>query len=186
MTGFAQLGPIGGAIAAVMLGATAAMQISSANSERQKVKNMTLGGGGGGGSAERVVSGFAEGGYTGDGDRYEVAGNVHRGEYVVAMPEMRNPLVLNYVRAIESFRRQRTGSNPLPSEGYADGGYVNSSGKNPTQDPDKKVMMQFMLQMAAEIKDIKKTPMKSYTVLSDAQAANELMYKAEKEFTKGA
>lgn len=33
--------------------------------------------------AAKAVGGFAEGGYTGDGGKYEVAGTVHRGEYVV-------------------------------------------------------------------------------------------------------
>ncbi|GAB6121004.1 hypothetical protein [Dysgonomonas termitidis] len=43
MTGYAQLGPIAGTVAAVMLAATGAAQLISANAERQKVKNMTLG-----------------------------------------------------------------------------------------------------------------------------------------------
>ena len=187
MTAFAQLGPIGGAIAAAMLTATGAMQIASANAERQKVKNMTLSGGGesGGKTAERVVSGFAEGGYTGDGGRYDVAGHVHRGEYVVAVPEMRNPVVLNHVRAIEAFRRQRTSANPLPGQGYAEGGYVGSAGTQPKEDPEKKMMLEAMAGLVKEIKEMKGKPLKAYTVYSDNQAANELMYKAEKEFTKG-
>lgn len=188
MTAFAQLGPIGGAIAAAMLTATGAMQIAAANSERQKVKSMTLNGGGegGGGTAERVVSGFAEGGYTGDGGRYDVAGHVHRGEYVVAVPEMRNPIVLNHVRAIEAFRRQRTSANPLPGQGYAEGGYVgSSSGTQPKEDPEKKMMLEVMAGLVKEVREMKNKPIKAYTVYSDNQAANELMYKAEKEFTKG-
>ncbi|HMM02049.1 MULTISPECIES: hypothetical protein [unclassified Dysgonomonas] len=44
MTGYAQLGPIAGTVAAVMLGATGAAQLIAANAERQKVKNLTLGG----------------------------------------------------------------------------------------------------------------------------------------------
>ena len=187
MTAFAQLGPIGGAIAAGMLTATGAMQIAAANAERQKVKNMTLNGGGEGGgkTAERVVSGFAEGGYTGDGGRYDVAGHVHRGEYVVAVPEMRNPIVLNHVRAIEAFRRQRTSANPLPGQGYAEGGYVGSAGTQPKEDPERKIMLEVMAGLVKEVRAMKDKPIKAYTVYSDNQAANELMYKAEKEFTKG-
>ncbi|MDR1716926.1 MAG: hypothetical protein LBS20_13900 [Prevotella sp.] len=66
MTGYAQLGPIAGTVAAVMLAATGAAQLISANAERQKVKNMTLGGSSSEGSAqyERVLSTpKEEGGY---------------------------------------------------------------------------------------------------------------------------
>lgn len=42
MQGYAQLGPIGGSIAAAFLGLTGAAQLASANAERQKVKNMTI------------------------------------------------------------------------------------------------------------------------------------------------
>lgn len=44
MTGYAQLGPIAGSVAAAMLAVTGAAQLIAANAERQKVKNMTLGG----------------------------------------------------------------------------------------------------------------------------------------------
>jgi hypothetical protein len=72
----------------------------------------------------RVVNGYSEGGYTGDGARFDVAGPVHRGEYVVAQPEMRDPMVIQYVHAIENVRQKRTSVNALP--GYADGGYTGS------------------------------------------------------------
>ncbi|MDR1553364.1 MAG: phage tail tape measure protein [Prevotellaceae bacterium] len=68
MTAFSQLGPIAGAVAAVMLGATGLAQIAAANAERQKVKSMTLDSASTGSSApppQRVVlSGVEEGGYT--------------------------------------------------------------------------------------------------------------------------
>ena len=36
-----------------------------------------------GGQFAKLIAGFAEGGYTGDGDKYEAAGLVHKGEFVV-------------------------------------------------------------------------------------------------------
>ena len=51
MQAFAQLGPIGGAIAAVLVAATAALQVSTANKQRQAVKAQTLEAPGGGGGA---------------------------------------------------------------------------------------------------------------------------------------
>lgn len=65
---------------------------------------------------------FAEGGYTGDGGKYEPAGIVHKGEYVV-------PQEVNYSRAAQphlaALERMRTG--------YADGGYVANVNTQPAQ-----------------------------------------------------
>jgi len=75
-------------------------------------------------------------GYTGAGGRYEPAGILqsgnkkHKGEYVVAQPEMAIPGIASMVRKIESVRRQRTSSNPLPDSGFADGGYDSPVGNN--------------------------------------------------------
>lgn len=62
---FAQLGPIGGAIAAAMLGATGVAQIAIANAERKKVMNMSVDGGpsSGGGGGAHVATGKQSGGY---------------------------------------------------------------------------------------------------------------------------
>lgn len=67
------------------------------------------------------------GGYTGDGGRYEVAGifdngaSFHRGEYIVASPELARPEVVHMVRQLETIRRQRTSENTTNS--FAEGGY---------------------------------------------------------------
>ncbi|MBF0649183.1 hypothetical protein IR083_10155 [Dysgonomonas sp. GY75] len=69
-----------------------------------------------------------DGGYTGAGGRYQVKGTFpngvtyHAGEYVIAQPEMKIPVVSKMVHAIEGIRRQRTNSNPMPA-GLADGGF---------------------------------------------------------------
>ena len=64
MTAIAQLGPIGGAIAAAMLSVTGIAQLAVANAERQKVKRMTLNGAGSSGSGgARVATGREEGGW---------------------------------------------------------------------------------------------------------------------------
>jgi TP901 family phage tail tape measure protein len=66
MQGFAQLGPIGGAIAAVLMGVTAGFQIAAANAEREKVKSMTLDSPSSSSSTTQrvVLPGREEGGYT--------------------------------------------------------------------------------------------------------------------------
>ena len=71
------------------------------------------------GQAKSIInsSGFAEGGYTGDGGKYEVAGVVHRGEYVVPKHIVSNPKYSGAISALESVRQN----------GYADGGLVTSN-----------------------------------------------------------
>ncbi len=87
-----QLGPIAGPAAAVTLTGilltTAGLQISKAKAERDRVKNLTIESPSGGGSPKkgkdmgkiRMKEGFADGGYTGDGGKYEVAGHLPTGE----------------------------------------------------------------------------------------------------------
>lgn len=68
----------------------------------------------GGGTAVAAIGGsFAEGGYTGPGGKYEAAGIVHRGEYVMPQETVR-ALGVPYLEALRSLR--------LP--GYAAGGLV--------------------------------------------------------------
>lgn len=65
----------------------------------------------------KSIAGFAHGGYTGDGGKYEPAGVVHRGEYVVPQEIVHNPVYSGHIHALESARRG----------GYADGGIVSRS-----------------------------------------------------------
>lgn len=58
-------------------------------------------------------SGYADGGYTGDGGKHEVAGTVHKGEYVVPKHIVQNPIYSGQIAHLESARR-----------GYVDGGFV--------------------------------------------------------------
>lgn len=98
-----------------------------------------LGGGSGSStsnSGKRVVktSGYSVGGYTSDGPTYEVAGVVHRGEYVVPKWQMQDPVSFDYVRALEAIRQTRSHQNRLsiPRFGYAEGGMAESTTPNPT------------------------------------------------------
>lgn len=67
-----------------------------------------------------AAGGFAEGGYTGPGTKYTVAGVVHAGEYVQPARVMRQPGAMGFM---EAFRRQ--GMAALAGfRGYANGGLV--------------------------------------------------------------
>lgn len=63
-------------------------------------------------------SGFADGGYTGDGHKYEPAGVVHRGEYVVDAKTTARPGVRQALESLSAGGVLR---------GYANGGYVGGS-----------------------------------------------------------
>ncbi|WP_127113060.1 phage tail tape measure protein [Shimia sediminis] len=71
-----------------------------------------FGGAGGGGFLEGLL-GFASGGYTGVGAKHQVAGVVHKGEYVVNAGQVKKPGVLGLLEAI---------NNGAP--GFAQGGLV--------------------------------------------------------------
>lgn len=184
MQAFAQLGPIGGAIAAAMLTATGVAQIVSAKAERDKIKNMqpsnTAGSSGtvaAPAKAERVLSGYSDGGYTADGDRYEVAGVVHRGEYVVPKPIMDNPRVVDAVGTIEAIRRNKilgSGMAAAPSAGYADGGYTT---------PAPSLSMEEFTKAVQEFRAATKA-MRTYILYQDIEDAEETMARARAPFTR--
>lgn len=183
MQAFAQLGPIGGAIAAAMLTATGIAQVVQAKAERDKIKNMQPGNTAGAGAtgpakAERVLSGYADGGYTGDGDRYEVAGVVHRGEYVVPKPIMDNPRVVDAVGTIEAIRRNKILGSGIPagtpSAGYADGGYTSAA---PGVDTSE------LTAAAKELREAVKN-IHAYVLLKDIDDARDSLNRARAPFTR--
>ena len=90
-----------------------------------------------------------------------MAGVVHRGEYVVPQPEMRDPAVLAMVASIESRRRRRTSANALP--GFAEGGYT---GDSKTE--------QILTDILRAIENNNDNPVPAYVVLSEYEAKKDL------------
>lgn len=68
------------------------------------------------------IRGFADGGYTGDGGKYEPAGVVHRGEYVLPQEVVRSIGVGNLDSLRSMFTRQAPGR-----QSYATGGLVGAT-----------------------------------------------------------
>ena len=174
--------------AAAIMGITGAAQLAVAEVQREKVKNMSISSTTGSktATAERVVSsssggGYSEGGYTGPGGRYEVAGVVHKGEYVVPQPEMNNPKVIDAVSTIEAIRRQRTNANPLPQNPgeYYEGGYVTS----PAGDSSYREFLEAAKELRASCEAIKL--IKAYIVYQDLEKAKETIDNARDTFTRG-
>lgn len=183
MQAHAELGPIAGPVAAAMLTVTGAAQLATAKAERDKIKNMQPGNTAGASSqatAERVLTGYSEGGYTGDGDRYEVAGVVHRGEYVVPKPIMDNPRVIDAVGTIEAIRRNKhltSGAAPLPYQGYADGGLVTGQASPATAE-----LTEAVTDLRAATEALRN--LRAYVVYKDLENAADSMDRARKPFTR--
>lgn len=184
MQAFSQLGPIGGGIAAALITATGVAQVIQAKAERDKVKNMQPGNTSGSGSvkaapkAERTLTGYSEGGYTGDGDRYEVAGVVHRGEYVVPKPIMENPRVIDAVGTIEAIRRNKMAGSGIPATtpagSYAEGGFT-----TPAAMPEFTELVTATQELREAARNIR-----AYVVLRDIDDARESLDRARAPFTR--
>ena len=187
MQAFSQLGPIGGAVAAALITATGIAQVIQAKAERDKIKNMQPGRTSGSGSvkaapsqakAERTLTGYSEGGYTGDGDRYEVAGVVHKGEYVVPKPIMENPRVIDAVGTIEAIRRNKMAGSGIPATtpagSYAEGGFT-----TPAPMPEFTELVTATQELREAARNIR-----AYVVLRDIDDARESLDRARAPFTR--
>ena len=174
---WSQLGPIAGGVMAAVVAATTAAQIATMVEQRNAIKNSSVSSSSStststasaGSSSGTAKASFSEGGYTGDGDRLEVAGIVHRGEYVVPQPELRDPYVRSVVASIEAKRRARTSRNALP--GFAEGGYtgIPSSAASGSSMNDR-----LLKKILSTLTDLKKNPLQAYTVLSEFEAKQQL------------
>lgn len=91
---------------------------------------------------------------------------------------MKNKRVVNMVKVIESIRRNRTSANPWP--GYYEGGKVTER-ERPGQDIDRLNRAARKLERAS--RNLSR-PAKSYVLLSDINAAQDLQKSSEKPFTR--
>lgn len=164
MKSFADLGPIAGGIMAALIAATTVAQVAVIVAQRNSIKNASAGAGGSTASAAGNVQGFSEGGYTGKGERLEVAGVVHKGEYVVPQPELRDPQVASMVASIESKRRARTSKNALP--GFAEGGYTEDNEGAAAANENNAILAAIY----GLLQNIAAEPVQAYVVLSQLEA----------------
>jgi hypothetical protein len=88
----------------------------------QAIKSVLILGEGAASAAVIASQGFAEGGYTGHGGKYEPAGVVHRGEYVLPQEVVRSIGVGN----LDALRSMYTGAAPGRGS-YATGGMVQAT-----------------------------------------------------------
>lgn len=112
---------------------------------------------------------YADGGYTGDGGVLQPAGIVHKGEYVVAQAEMRNPSVIPMVRAIESVRQKRIGGKQT-QRSFANGGFTGAA-----SDYVNDTLLDKISQLADQIEQIKKTPLRASVNYQEFAQADRIM-----------
>lgn len=174
MQAWAQLGPVAGAAMTAVIAATTAAQVATIVAQRNAIKKSTVSSSSSGETYTRTLTsdaqGYSDGGFTGYGGRLEPAGIVHRGEYVVPVPEMRNPDAYRHVMAIEQIRSRRTGKNRLP--GYAEGGYVDGTSAGQSD--------ALLKEAVSLLQSLRDNPIKAYTVLSDHNAKQEIQNRFKK------
>ena len=98
--------------------------------------------------ASQPIPEFAEGGFTAKGGKYQPAGIVHAGEYVVPKSIVENPKYSDKVMDLENIRQGKSQKYSMP--GYASGGFVTpapvtttpSIGTNNTSMFNEQFMMQ--------------------------------------------
>lgn len=182
MQAFAELGPVGGAIAAVLVGATTAAQVALIVAQRNAVKNMTVNGAGSSAPqiGNRTVTpdnGFSGGGYTDKAasDTTPV-GVVHANEWV-APAAMVRAMPVTFAR-LESERR--SGNYRSGLSGFADGGAT--SGDLPAGSAADLGLLQDLRQLLRQLLD--SLPFPAYVVLSQLNAAKEVDAKIKKTVGK--
>jgi hypothetical protein len=109
-----------GASAGLMLAAALALKAASGVANPDDIVDGAIKAG-----ASSLIGSFAGGGYTGAGGKYEPAGVVHRGEYVITADDVRR-IGLNRIEAAFGARRPRTRRPGDPLPGYSGGGFVSA------------------------------------------------------------
>jgi hypothetical protein len=116
------------------------------------------------------TSGYVVGGYTGDGDNYEVAGVVHKNEYVIPAHLLKVPQIANFAGIIEAVRTNK--------QGYMQGGLVDnnnlqkinttSSNTNPSTDITQNLLT-IVQNLANQVQNLKEQPLmvKAHVVARD-------------------
>ncbi len=128
---FAQLGPVGGAIAAVLIAATTALEVATIVQQRNAIKNASVNSSGGSTSVksgQRKMTGYAEGGYT-EGHTTLTTIGEEGVEYVIPhwMVQQNPVMVANLERYRQTGSHGRSGSI---SRGFAEGGFTGATPSN--------------------------------------------------------
>ena len=187
MMAYAQLGPIAGNIAAAMIGVTGAMQAATAWAEYQKIRSLpetvsssSSSSSGGATAARTLKTGFSQGGPTGSGGTYEVAGVVHRNEYVVPQFLMDDAFVVDAIGNIEALRQQHL-------HGYAKGGPTSPQAEaSPSPSSQSQSSLSALSQATRDLAQAARSieQIRAYVVLTDLEQKQTTLANARNYFSR--
>lgn len=167
----AQLGPVAGAVAAVLIGATTAVQIGTIVAQRNALKS-GAGPASSSSSKSRTVKEYYEGGYTTRrwSDR-EPVGVVHANEWVAPASMVRaNPVVF------ANLERQRMNKYSIlsPVKQFAGGGFTSPSRNTSKSD-------ELLEQLVVEVRALRNKSLPAHVVLDEINAQQEIKMKFKKQ-----
>ena len=177
MQGFAELGPIGGAVSAALIAATTAAQVAVIIAQRNAIMNSSVSASGSSSSIEaRVPTGYSGGGFTEKrANDYQPVGIVHANEWVAPAAMVRaNPLTF---ATLESMRL--SGNYHSGQRGFADGGYTTPAPA--AQRAGNTADMELIRRTYELLSELKAAlPFPTYLVFSQASAKQEVMNEIKK------
>ena len=183
MQAFAQLGPIGGAISAALIGVTTAAEVAMIIAQKNAIMNTTVGSTGSTGSqtGARVATGYSSGGYTTPASNdYKEVGVVHANEWVAPASMVRsNPILF---RRLELARK--TGSHVSGVSGFADGGMTSQGGAAPMEQSISQMDPAVLAQLTQVLQYIIDNGIPAYVLLSDINKAQDLQRQMKKITSK--
>ena len=183
MQAFAQLGPIGGAISAALIGVTTAAEVAMIIAQKNAIMNTTVGSTGSTGSqtGARVATGYSSGGYTTQASNdYKEVGVVHANEWVAPASMVRsNPILF---RRLEMARK--TGSHVSGVGGFADGGMTSQGGAAPMEQSISQMDPAVLAQLTQVLQYIIDNGIPAYVLLSDINKALDLQRQMKKITSK--
>lgn len=183
MQAFAQLGPIGGAISAVLIGVTTAAEIATIIAQKNAIMNASPGSSGSGSSqvGARVATGYSGGGYTTQAPNdYQEVGVVHANEWVAPASMVRsNPILF---RKLEMARK--AGSHVSGVGGFADGGMTSQGGAAPMEQSISQMDPVVLAQLTQLLQYIIDNGIPAYVLLSDINKAQDLQRQMKKITSK--
>jgi hypothetical protein len=183
MQAFAQLGPIGGAISAALIGVTTAAEVAMIIAQKNAIMNTTVGSTGSTGSqtGARVATGFYSGGYTKQASNdYQEVGVVHANEWVAPASMVRsNPILF---RRLEMARK--TGSHVSGVGGFADGGMTSQGGASPMEQSISQMDPAVLANLTQLLQYIIDNGIPAYVLLSDINRAQDLQRQMKKITSK--
>jgi TP901 family phage tail tape measure protein len=175
-----EAGPFIGPVLAGIIAATTVAQVAAIVAQRNAIKSSTVDTSSSystGKTSRTVNDGYSGGGFTRKSySDYTPVGVVHANEWVAPASMVRaNPV---FFATLDRERINRFSAGTM-TKGFASGGFTSSSTvTNTTADPNLITLLVSLLQ---ELDRLKNTPLKSYVVIDELNAVQELLTKFKKE-----